>query len=473
MSLKRIAILIPMLCCGQVCSAAETLGGMAPAVSGHLLGLIWALPFVGILLSLALIPLFAPGLWHSHYGKISLAWGLAVFIPLAWSQGFAVALYESLHTYLLEYMPFIIIAGALYTISGGIKIEISKHATPLRNAALMTVGALSANVIGTTGAAMLFIRPLMAMNAHRKHQTHLIIFFIFLVCNLGGSLSALGDPPLFLGFLNGIGFFWPTTHLFLPCIVVGAPLVGIFCLLDHFYYRREKKYVFNRGPKGKTALEGKVNFLLLLAVITFVLLSGMWKPGISYRIFYVEIELQNLIRDLGLILTALISLAATPREIRLYNRFSWEPILEVAKLFAAIFMTAMPVIAMLDSGADGALAPLVKLVDHQGAPVNMMYFWVTGILSSFLDNAPTYLIFFHMAGGDAAALMGPLSQTLTAISCGAVFMGAMTYIGNAPNFMVKSIAEENHIIMPGFFGYLGWSSLILLPLFIIVSLLLF
>jgi Na+/H+ antiporter NhaD/arsenite permease-like protein len=470
----RLTLSVLMLICTSTCNAAgEFLETTAPVLDGRTLSLIWGLPFAGILLSLALIPLFLADLWHSHYGKIALAWGFSVIIPLAWYYGFDVALTATLHTYFIEYIPFIVLAGTLYTISGGIKIEVNTPATPILNVGIMIVGTLLANVIGTTGAAMLFIRPLMSINAWRKYKTHIIIFFIFLVCNLGGSLTALGDPPLFLGFLNGIDFFWPSTHLFWPFMIVVGPLTLIFYLFDQFYYQREKKQVLKKTSRRKLVIEGWVNFGLLLGVMAVVLGSGTWKPGISFKAFHVKVELQNFGRDLSLVLIAIISLILTPQKIRLYNRFSWQPILEVAKLFAAIFITAMPVVAMLDCGFEGPLATIVELVNHQGVPVNKMYFWMTGFLSAFLDNAPTYLIFFHMAGGDAIALMGQLSQTLVAISCGAVFMGAMTYIGNAPNFMVKSIAEENNIPMPSFFGYMAWSFGILLPLFIILSLLLF
>ncbi|MBL0941689.1 MAG: sodium:proton antiporter [Alphaproteobacteria bacterium] len=457
-----------------ICNAAtKALETASPILDGGTLNLIWGIPFAGILLSLAFIPLFLADIWHSHYGKIALGWGLSVIIPLFWSYGFEIALTAILHTYLIEYIPFIILAGALYTISGGIKIEMNMPATPAHNVGIMIMGTFFANVIGTTGAAMLFIRPLMMVNMWRKYQTHIIIFFIFLVCNLGGSLTALGDPPLFLGFLNGIDFFWPTTHLLFPLVIIVCPLMGVFYLFDHFYYSLEKKDLLPQPLKQKVVIEGWVNFGLLLGVMVVVLASGTWKPEITFRFFQVEVELQNVSRDCLLVLIAVISLVLTPQKIRLYNRFSWQPILEVAKLFAAIFITAMPVVAMLDCGLEGPLANIVGLVNHQGEPVNKMYFWMTGFLSAFLDNAPTYLIFFHMAGGDAMALMGPLSQTLVAISCGAVFMGAMTYIGNAPNFMVKSLAEENNILMPSFFGYIGWSLGILFPLFIILSLVLF
>lgn len=469
-----VLMIVALALVGGSCNAAtEVVETASSVLRGGTLNLIWAIPFVGILLSLALTPLFLPDIWHSHYGKIALGWGLSVIFPLISVYGLNTALTATFHTYFIEYIPFIVLAGALYIIAGGIKIKMNMPATPALNVVIMIAGTLLASVIGTMGAAMLFIRPLMMVNLSRKYRTHIIIFYIFLVCNLGGSLTALGDPPLFLGFLNGIEFFWPTIHLFLPFVMIVCPLVSVFYLFDRFYYRLERKKNSKQSLKQKIVIEGWINFGLLLGVIAGVLASGTWKPGVSFRVFQVDLELQNIVRDILLALIAAISLILTPKKIRLYNRFSWQPILEVAKLFAAIFITAMPVVAMLDSGLEGPLAMIVELVNHQGEPVNKMYFWMTGFLSAFLDNAPTYLIFFHMAGGDAIALMGQLSQTLVAISCGAVFMGAMTYIGNAPNFMVKSIAEENNIAMPGFFGYMAWSFGILFPLFIILSLLLF
>lgn len=437
------------------------------------LDLIWGVPFVGMLLSLALMPIFAPHLWHGHYGKIAFGWGLATIIPVAATYGVDIAVYEILHTYLLEYIPFILVAVTLFTISGGIQIELACCGKPWLNTAFMIAATFIASWIGTTGAAMLFIRPLLAINSWRYHRTHIVIFFILLVCNLGGSLTALGDPPLFLGFLQGVSFFWPLTNLFKPFIVIVLPVFAMFFILDLYYYRQEDHHKKPDVSQITPAIKGKINFLLFLGVMTAVIISGYWKPGITFDIFHVNLELQNIMRDGFFILLTGMSLLLTPKSIREYNVFTWEPVLEVAKIFAVIFITAMPVISILEAGEAGALGKLVSLVSEGGVPLNRMYFWMTGILSAFLDNAPTYLVFFHMAGGNAAELMGPLSGTLIAISSGAVFMGALTYIGNAPNFMVKAIAEINHVPMPSFFGYMAWSLIILLPWFALISWLLF
>ncbi len=443
----------------------------AYGVDATQMGIEWVIPFAGILLSLALMPIIVPRFWHSHAGKVALFWSLAVIIPLAITQGIGVSIHEILHTYLLEYIPFIILVSTLFTISGGIKVQLCWSGKPTVNTALLCVATLLANWISTTGAAMLFIRPLINMNAWRKKKTHLVIFFIVLVCNLGGSLTALGDPPLFLGFLNGVDFFWPMYNMFLPFILVSGPVLLLFYLADIYYYKSED--LTTPPPTEGTSIQGWINVFLLLGVMAAVIASGTWKSGVEFTVLHVPLKLENILRDLTLIALAVTSVVCTSRAIRSYNLFSWAPVLEVAKLFAAIFVAAMPVIAILRTGKDGVLAPLIGLVTHNGEPVNFMYFWITGGLSAFLDNAPTYLVFFHIAGGNAEILSGPLAQTLTAISAGSVFMGALTYIGNAPNFMVKSIAEINNIPMPSFFTYMFYTMAILLPLFIVISYLLF
>ncbi|MEN8237003.1 MAG: sodium:proton antiporter [Pseudomonadota bacterium] len=442
-------------------------------INAHSLSIVWILPFVGMLLSLALMPIIAPDFWHKNDGKVALCWAALVIIPMALLYGVSLTMHEIVHVYLLEYIPFIIIAGALYVIAGGICVQLKWTGTPQVNTVLLLAATLVASWIGTTGAAMLFIRPLIRINAWRSYKTHLMIFFIILVCNLGGCLTALGDPPLFLGFLLGVDFFWPLFHLAVPFVYVSLPVLVIFYVLDRYHFSKEDTTNIPKPNHDKLRFRGRLNFILLLGVMAAVIISGKWDPGVAIDIYGVPLKLQNFLRDITLLLLALISLVHTSYEIRNLNHFTWLPIVEVAKIFAAIFITAMPVLAILGIGEEGALAPLVQFVTVDGAPVNYMYFWMTGVLSGFLDNAPTYLVFFHLAGGDAQTLMGPMSTTLTAISAGAVFMGALTYIGNAPNFMVKSIAETRQISMPSFFGYLLWSSLILLPLFAIMSWLLF
>ena len=445
----------------------------AAQFDGAQLSLIWGVPFAGMLLSIAFLPLFAPGFWHHHYGKVSLACALAFLAPFAYLFGYTEAVHQVAHVFLLEYLPFIIVLFALYTISGGIRVRGNLHGTPAANTALLALGTVMASWIGTTGASMLLIRPLIRANDNRKHNAHVIVFFIFLVANAGGALTPLGDPPLFLGFLLGVGFFWTTIHMFLPTLLICCLLLAMFFVLDWYYFHhRDEARPVNLDPTPDSAIriEGGVNFALLAGVIGAVLLSGFWKPGIAFDVMGSRLELQNIMRDVLLLVIALLSLRLTPGTARRGNEFSWAPMMEVGKLFIGIFLTIIPVIAILRSGKEGALGFLIRLAtDANGQPVNAMYFWLTGALSSFLDNAPTYLVFFNMAGGDPAKLMGPLSVTLMAISAGAVYMGAMTYIGNAPNFMVKAIAEHNGIRMPSFFGYMAWSIAFLLPCLILTS----
>ena len=433
------------------------------------------LPFAGVLLSIAILPLVKPHFWENNYGKISGFWATVFFIPFWYFFGTQTAFSELFHVLLLEYIPFIVLLLALFTISGGIRLKGTLVGSPTLNTVFLLIGTAIASWMGTTGASMLLIRPLIRANRWRKKKVHIFVFFIFLVANIGGSLSPLGDPPLFLGFLKGVSFFWTTTNLLIPMLLAAFILIILFYIIDTYYYRKEVDSIPNQPEvKEKIALDGTINLFFLLGVIFFVLLSGIWKSDYSINFMHIHLELQSIIRDVSLLILTFLSLKYTKSEIRSSNGFTWFPIEEVAKLFAGIFITIIPAIAILKAGSDGALAVIVDLTqDVNGAPNNMMYFWLTGILSSFLDNAPTYLVFFNTAGGNAIELMTTYSNTLLAISCGAVFMGANTYIGNAPNFMVRSIAEENGIDMPSFFGYMLWSLLILFPVFIFISILFF
>jgi len=455
-------------------AAAYAAGPGAPHLEGADLHLVWIIPFVGILLSIAVFPLVAPHFWHLHFGKISAFWAIAFLGPFTAMYGISLAGYELLHVLFLEYIPFIILLGSLFTVAGGVRLRGKLTGTPVVNTGILLIGTLLASWMGTTGAAMLLIRPILRANENRKHKVHTVVFFIFLVANVGGSLTPLGDPPLFLGFLKGVEFFWPTKEMLLPMIVVSSILLMVYFALDSYFHKKEGDITPNHAdePDG-LRLEGAVNILLLAGVIGAVLLSGVWRPGVTFHLYHVPIDLQNVARDVLLILIALLSLKLTNNESRKENGFNWFPIVEVGKLFAGIFITIVPAIAILKAGQNGALSSVVDLVSSDGQPVNVMYFWITGLLSSFLDNAPTYLVFFNTAGGDATQLMGPLSETLLAISAGAVFMGANTYIGNAPNFMVRAIAEERGVKMPSFFGYMGWSIIFLMPIFALITVLFF
>ncbi|MEQ5839275.1 sodium:proton antiporter [Paraburkholderia acidicola] len=474
--MKRHAVLA-CLAFAAACAGWPQLAAAA-TLDGAALSAWWGAPFAGMLLSIAIFPLVAPAFWHHHFGKVSAAWAVVFLVPFAFAFGTHTAFGSLIHALLEEYVPFIVLLTALYTVAGGICVRGNLRGTPRLNTTILVLGTVLASIMGTTGAAMLLIRPLLRANDNRKHIVHVVVFFIFLVANAGGSLSPLGDPPLFLGFLNGVGFFWTTQHLALPMLFVCVVLLAVFYAIDSYYFhRREEQRPATLDPtpdSPKLAIDGKINFALLVAVIALVLMSGLWKPGIEFDVFGTHVALQNALRDAALIVVTLVSLVVTPRAARAGNDFNWAPIEEVAKLFAAIFVTIAPVITILRAGEAGAFAGIVHLVnDVSGTPRDAMYFWATGILSSFLDNAPTYLVFFNLAGGDAQTLMTTGATTLAAISAGAVFMGANSYIGNAPNFMVKAIAESRGVRMPGFFGYLAWSGAILIPVFLVTGWLFF
>lgn len=434
----------------------------------------WGLPFAGVLLSIALVPLLAPRFWHRHDGKVMAAWALAFLLPFAVLHGPAAAGGTFVHALLAEYLPFIVLVGSLYVVAGGIHLRGNLRGSPALNTGLLAVGAVLASMMGTTGASMLLIRPLLRANDDRRSCAHVVVFFIFIVANAGGVLTPLGDPPLFLGFLKGVEFTWTLRMLWPHALFLVGALLVVFYAIDSYVYRRDGVTPSDPTPEQPLGVEGGVNLLLLCGVVGLVLMSGVWQPGAAFSVAGTEVTWNALLRDAGLLVLAAVSLWLAPAAPRQANDFSWAPIGEVARLFAAIFLTISPVIAMLRAGADGPFAAVVASVTGpDGQPIPAMYFWAAGLLSSFLDNAPTYLVFFNLAGGDPATLMTVLAPTLAAISAGAVFMGANTYIGNAPNLMVKAIAEDRGVAMPGFFGYMGWAIAVLLPLFGLMTLIWF
>jgi Na+/H+ antiporter NhaD/arsenite permease-like protein len=451
--------------------------GSGHADLGPLLPLWSCIPFAGMLLSIALFPLVAPGFWHHHFGKVSAFWAATLGIPflIAFKGD---ALYEILHIILADYVPFIILLWSLYTVSGGILLRGTLRGTPMVNVIILIIGTLLASWMGTTGAAMLLIRPFLRANNYRKNRTFMVVFFIFLVANVGGSLTPLGDPPLFLGFLHGVSFFW--TFKILPhMLLVVVILLVIYFILDTYFYRKEGSPVPNeKGDKEPLKLQGAHNFIFLAGVVGSVLMSGIVDWG-EINTFGVHRAVQDWVRDILLIVMGILSLVTTKTALREDNEFTWFPIIEVAYLFIGIFITMIPCLLILKAGAEGELAFLIEGVTR---PTH--YFWVTGALSSFLDNAPTYLTFFNTAigsfySGMTEAQAVPLLMTenaiyLKAISAGAVFFGACSYIGNAPNFMVRSISEEAGTPMPSFFGYiLKYSLVFLVPTFVIVTLIFF
>jgi Na+/H+ antiporter NhaD/arsenite permease-like protein len=445
---------------------------------------LWAIvPFAGILLSIALCPLLTPRFWHRHYGKVSAFWALLFALPFL-SVYRGVASYEILHILLIDYIPFIILLWGLFTISGGIVVRGAFRGTPVVNTVMLLIGTLLASWVGTTGAAMVMIRPVLRANKNRVKKAHIVCFFIFLVANIGGSLTPLGDPPLFLGFLHNVPFFWVTTHILPHMLAATLILLGIFYAVDlHFFRKEEPASEAGEDQREPFGIGGVYNFALLALVVAVILVSGYWRPG-HLSVLGVEVHHQNLIRDGAILILGFLSLHFTPKILREANEFSWAPILEVAKLFAGIFITIIPALAILKAGTEGAMSGFIRTIE---TPAH--YFWASGGLSSFLDNAPTYLTFFNMALGKVglseAAVPAALAagtatanpvfiNDLMAISAGSVFMGANTYIGNAPNFMVKSIAEEAGVNMPSFFGYmLKYSMPILIPVFVLVTFIFF
>ena len=455
-------------------AAAET----TSLLNGAALSAAWIVPFLGILLSIALVPLTAPNFWNHHFGKTSAFWSLAFLVPFAANYGINLTLQEVFYTLLAEYLPFIILLLALYTVAGGINIRGNLHGTPALNTGLLGLGTVLASIMGTTGAAMLLIRPLLRANDNRKHRAHVVIFFIFLVANIGGALTPLGDPPLFLGFLKGVDFFWATKAMFWPMLTAAGILLALFYAIDAFLYKRadeERPKRMDPTPDAPIRIDGKVNFVLLGAILGCVLWSGLWRPGLELHALWHATRVAECHARYGAARHCVGIVAPYPR-----RRAQGAP-LRVGtdhrgrEALRRNFPDDHP--GNRDSARGSMRARWHRCwrwsPTTRAAPMMRSISGSSGALSSFLDNAPTYLVFFNLAGGDPASLMGSLATTLTAISAGAVFMGANTYIGNAPNFMVKSIAQSRGVRMPGFFGYMAWSSLILLPLFGLLTLLFF
>jgi Na+/H+ antiporter NhaD/arsenite permease-like protein len=362
-------------------------------------------------------------------------------------------------------LPFVSLLLALFTAGGGILLRDGPGGTPHGNTAILALGTVLAGLMGTTGAAMVLIHPLLRSNAHRGRRVHLVVFFILLVANIGGATTPLGDPPLYIGFLRGVPFEWPLLNLFEPLLWVAVPLLIIFYFVDRHMARSEPP-----APPGKPLrLVGWPNVALVGLVVLTVLAQGLLQlPDVD--LLGQSIGQERLIGIAAFALITLVSIGVTPRAVREENDFSWHPIQEVAILFAAIFITITPVGAALHAGFDGPMAPLLEItLNSAGQPQPWAYFWLTGILSAFLDNAPTYLVFFQLAEINPDNLVGLSSTVLLAISAGAVFFGALTFIGNAPNMMVRAIAAQRGVKMPGFFAYLLIAGALLFPWFVAMT----
>lgn len=451
------------------------------------ISLLYCIPFAGLLLSIAIVPLFAGKFWGKYYPLAVVFWSLAFIIPSIIGLGGSFTVETVLDCIFNDYMTFIILLFGLYCVSSNITIHCRLASTPKINTIFLAIGTLLSSIIGTTGASMLLLKPLLRINTRRGKKTHLVVFFIFLISNMGGCLTPIGDPPLLMGFSRGVPFFWDL-KIFPILLINMVILLTVFYLFDSHLYKKEMTPVLDHLQKGGTSfrsitsnihISGKHNLIFLIVIILAVILSG-YLPTLSLfqdasgstlgiHIYKdVMVSYPELIEVVMILLAAFGSQKTTKRKVDKIKVFSWDPIKEVAILFVGIFITMQPALIIL-KGLGNSLT-----ITHPWE-----FFAMTGALSSFLDNTPTYLVFFTMAcsmgfttGLTTTAGVIPI-VLLKAITSGAVFAGAVTYIGNAPNMMVKNIAEERGIKMPSFFGYMAWSVGILVPVFVLDCLLFF
>ena len=443
--------------------------------------LLYCIPFAGILLCIALFPLVKPTWWEEHQAPVVLAWSLAFIVPFVIGFGAHHTAEVVLECLINDYLTFIVLLFGLFCVAGNITLEGDLAGSPRINVGLLLFGTLLSSWVGTTGASMLMVRPIIKMNSWRKRKRHIMIFFIFLISNIGGCLTPIGDPPLLMGFMRGVPFFWSLRLL--PILAFNAAvLLFVFYHLDMRAYRKDiaegRKPDISK-PGTEIRIAGLHNLIFLAAIVVAVLLSGTLPSLPLFRnadgtvrgipiLGEVTLTWPAVIEIAIILASAWLSFRTTSAKVRTENHFTWGAIKEVAILFIGIFITMQPALMILK--ANGASLGL-------DSPYQM--FWATGALSSFLDNTPTYLVFLTTAGslgfteGIATALGTVPAKMLVAISCGAVFMGANTYIGNAPNFMVKSISDENGVRMPSFFGYILWSLGFLIPVFILDTLIFF
>ncbi len=442
---------------------------------GESLSLFFCLPFAGMLLSIAICPLINNEWWEKNRGYAVILWSLLFLVPFGIKYGAGTAAAHLGEIILGDYISFIVLLFGLFCVSGNICVKGSLAGTPKVNVGILLIGALIASWVGTTGASMLLIRPMIRANSWRKRKVHSIVFFIFLVSNIGGCLTPVGDPPLFMGFTHGVPFAWSfhLTPVFAINLVI---LIALYLVFETRAYRKDIAEGCQppiSDTKDPIRIEGAHNFIFIACIVGAVILSGtlgnfaeVFNRGIAIE-GEVKCSFATIVEMAIILLAAFLSFRTTKKQTRIDNNFSWGAIEEVAVLFIGIFITMIP--ALLILSARGS---------ELGITENWQMFWMTGLLSSFLDNTPTYLVFFETALSLKATttLIGTVAipaRMLLAISCGAVFMGANTYIGNAPNFMVKSVAEENGIRMPSFFGYMAWSLGCLVPVFLIDTLLFF
>ena len=443
---------------------------------GSTLSLSYCIPFVGMLLCIAICPLVAGEWWEKWKPAAVIFWSLAFVIPFAVFIGAGTAWEQVLESIIGDYLGFIVLLFGLFCVAGNIVLEGDLVGTPKLNVLLLLIGTALSGWIGTTGASMVMIRPLIRANKWRQRKAQIVIFFIFLVSNIGGCLTPVGDPPLLMGFNNGVGFFWSLNLL--PVMLLNvAILLLLFFIIDNNAYKKDVADGLKpetNEEKKKLRLAGAHNIIFMIVIVAAVILSGVLPQQVPFFAkgihFYGEVELSyaSILEMVMILAAAFLSFHTTKKEVREENHFTWDAIQEVAVLFIGIFITMIPALLILKARGS-----------ELGIEKPWQFFWMTGFLSSFLDNTPTYLVFLTTAGtlgftSGLATTVGTISvKILTAISCGAVFMGANTYIGNAPNFMVKSISDENGVRMPSFFGYMAWSFGILVPVFIIDTLVFF
>lgn len=479
--MKKLILFIGSMAAMMAVSPFASLAAESGEAAVSAVPMAFCIPFAGLLLCIAVLPLMKPEWWEAHQPMAVAFWSLLFVVPFALFFGAGEALEKVLECIVDDYLTFIVLLFGLFCVAGNITMEGDLAGSPRVNVGLLLVGTMLSSWVGTTGASMLMVRPVIKMNSWRKRKCHIMVFFIFLISNIGGCLTPIGDPPLLMGFMRGVPFFWSLKLL--PILLFNAAvLLFVFYWLDRSAYRKDIAEGLKPDiskPGTEVSLSGLHNLIFLAVIVAAVILSGTL-PGVpmfqdsmgnvlGIRIFRdVKLTIPALIESVMILLAAWLSFKTTNPEIRRKNHFTWGAIREVAVLFIGIFITMQPALMILK--AKGAELGITQ-------PYQM--FWVTGALSSFLDNTPTYLVFLTTAGalnytnGMATTLGTVPIAMLEAISCGAVFMGANTYIGNAPNFMVKAISDENGIRMPSFFGYLLWSLVFLVPVFILDMLVFF
>lgn len=472
----------PFDCQAAVTGEAGRMAIQAAARTAETTVPMWlCIPFAGLLLCVAVLPLVKAEWWEAHQPEAVAFWSILFIVPFAVRFGAGTAFEMVLECLVNDYLTFIVLLFGLFCVTGNIMMEGDLAGSPRINVGLLAIGTLLSSWIGTTGASMLMVRPVIKMNSWRKRKSHIMIFFIFLISNIGGCLTPIGDPPLLMGFMRGVPFFW-SLHLLPVLLFNAAVLLFVFYWLDRRAYRKDiaegrKPDISKPGTDMK--LTGLHNLIFVVMIVSAVILSGVL-PGLpafqdgegqvrGIHLFgEVKLTYPAIIEIVIILTAAFLSFRTTKGEVRRKNHFTWGAIREVAVLFIGIFITMQPALLILKAkGADLGITE----------PFQM--FWVTGMLSSFLDNTPTYLVFLTTAGSlgfkeGIATSLGMVSvPVLTAISCSAVFMGANTYIGNAPNFMVKAISDENGVPMPSFFGYMAWSLIFLIPVFVLDMLIFF